>query len=129
MSVPAKKRLKAGIIVSAGIFIAAVAVMIWVFAPSSFEHVKTFTTADNAHKIALYASYPTAPTNARATIKMVCSDNSTGKKVEVERFELVIPKNGEWFSLDNDTAQGCSVIVHDHHGDKMMKLVWTEIFT
>lgn len=123
------ERLKPWIIVSAGLFIAAVLVMICVFAPSSFEHIQTFTTADNAHKIVMYASYPTAPTNARATIKMVCSDNITGEEVEVERFELVIPKKGEWFSLVNDAAQKCSVIVHDHRGDKKMELVWSEIFT
>lgn len=123
-----KKKLKIAVIVSAVIVIAAVLVMVFVFKPSDYEHIKTFTTADNAHKIVLYASYPTAPTNARATIKMVCSDNSTGKEIELEKFELVIPKSGKVFSLENDTAQGCSVIVHDHRGDNTMELVWSEIF-
>lgn len=123
-----KKNLKVIIIVGTGIVAAFVLSMILVFAPSDYEHIKTFTTADNAHKISLYASYPTAPTNARATIKMVCSDNSTGKEIELEKFELVIPKSGKVFSLENDTAQGCSVIVHDHRGDNTMELVWSEIF-
>ncbi|MDE6728106.1 MAG: hypothetical protein K2J80_09250 [Oscillospiraceae bacterium] len=129
MSGLTKKKFKIIIIVSTGIFIAAVFVIILVFAPSGYEHIKTFITADNAHKIELYASYPTAPTNARATIKTICTDTSTGKEAELEKFELVIPKTGEVFSLDNDTASGCSIIVHDHRGDKTMELVWNEIFT
>lgn len=124
-----KKQLKVIIIVGTGIFIASVLAMILIFASSDYEKIKTFTTADNAHKIALYASYPTAPTNARATIKMICSDNFTGKEIELEKFELMIPKSGELFSLENDTAQGCSVIVHDHRGDKDIELVWNDIFT
>lgn len=124
-----KKKFKIIIIVSAGIFIAAVLVIIPVFAPSDYKHIKTFTTADSAHKIELYASYPTAPTNARATIKTICTDISAGKAAELEKFELVIPKTGEVFSLENDTARGCGIIVHDHRGDKTTELVWNEIFT
>lgn len=123
-----KKKFKIMIIAGASVVIAVILVMIRVFTPSDYEHIKTFTTADNAHRIALYASYPTAPTNARATIKTVCEDNSTGKEVELEKFELVIPKTGELFSLENDTARGCSIIVHDHRGDKTMELVWSDIF-
>lgn len=128
MSALSKKKLRVAVIVSAVVFAAAITVVILVFAPSKYELVKSFTTADNAHKIALYASYPTAPTNARATVKVVCTDNSAGKEVEWEKFELVIPKTGELFSLENDTADGCSLIVHDHRGDKTIRLVWSEIF-
>lgn len=128
MSTLSKKKLRVAVIVSAVVFAAAITVVILVFAPSKYELVKSFTTADNAHQIALYASYPTAPTNARATVKVVCSDNSAGKEVEWEKFELVIPKTGELFSLENDTADGCSLIVHDHRGDKTIRLVWSEIF-
>lgn len=128
MSTLSKKKLRVAVIVSAVVFAAAITVVILVFAPSKYELVKSFTTADNAHEIALYASYPTAPTNARATVKVVCTDNSAGKEVEWEKFELVIPKTGELFSLENDTADGCSLIVHDHRGDKTIRLVWSEIF-
>lgn len=128
MSVLTKKKFGIIIIAAAVVFIAAVLVIIFVFKPSGYEHIKTFNTADNVHKISLYASYPTAPTNARATVKVVCSDNSAGKEVEWEKFELVIPKTGEMFSLENDTADGCSLIVHDHRGDKTISFVWNEIF-
>lgn len=128
MSALSKKKLRVAVIVSAVVFAAAITVVILVFAPSKYELVKSFTTADNAHEIALYASYPTAPTNARATVKVVCTDNSTGKEVEWEKFELVIPKTGELFSLENDTADGCGLVVHDHRGDKTIRLVWNEIF-
>ena len=128
MSALSKKKLRVAVIVSAVVFAAAITVVILVFAPSKYELVKSFTTADNAHKIALYASYPTAPTNARATVKVVCTDNSAGKEVEWEKFELVIPKTGELFSLEDDTADGCGLVVHDHRGDKTIRLVWSEIF-
>lgn len=128
MSTLSKKKLRVAVIVSAVVFAAAITVVILVFAPSKYELVKSFTTADNAHQIALYASYPTAPTNARATVKVVCTDNSAGKEVEWEKFELVIPKTGELFFLENDTADGCDLVVHDHRGDKTIRLVWSEIF-
>lgn len=128
MSVLSKKKLKVAVIVSAVVFAAAITVLILVFAPSEYELLKSFTTADNAHEIALYASYPTAPTNARATVKVVCTDISANKEVEYDRFELVIPKTGELFSLENDTADGCGLVVHDHRGDKTIRLVWSEIF-
>lgn len=128
MSTLSKKKLRVAVIVSAVVFAAAITVVILVFAPSKYELVKSFTTADNAHQIALYASYPTAPTNARATVKVVCTDNSAGKEVEWEKFELVIPKTGELFSLEDDTADGCGLVVHDHRGDKTISLVWNEIF-
>lgn len=128
MSVLSKKKFGIIIIAAAVVFVAVITVMILVFAPSKYELVKSFTTADNAHEIALYASYPTAPTNARATVKVVCADNSADKEIECEKFELVIPKTGELFSLEDDTADGCSLIVHDHRGDKTIRFVWNEIF-
>lgn len=48
-----KKKLVIIIIGSAVVVIAAILVIIRVFAPSDYEHIKTFTTADNAHSIAL----------------------------------------------------------------------------
>lgn len=95
---------------------------------SDYEYYKTFGTADGGHDIVLYISYPPFPPNYRLKFKMVCKDNSSEKEVKQEEFSFSVPKNGEWFTLEEDTLQKCNFVLHHSHGDEKIELVWGEIF-
>lgn len=126
-----KKKLKIIIIVSAGIFAAAVVIYLLFFKWSDYEYHQTYTTADKAHSIVLYRSVTPSHSllpGERAKYKMVCEENSGGRKAEYTEF-IFEPCKGCGCSLENDGGQKCTFSVSDCSGYRGYDIVWSEIFT
>lgn len=126
-----KKTFKIIIIVSTGFFAAAVAIFLLFFKWSDYEYYMTYTNADKAHNIVLYSSVtpsfsllPDEPTK----YKMVCEENSSGRKAEYTEF-IFKPYKGCGFSLENDDGQKCTFRVSDYSGFRDYDIVWSEFFT
>ena len=126
-----KKKLKIIIIVSVGIFVAAVVIFLLFFKWSDYDYYKTYTTADKAHNIVLYRSVTPSFSlllDERTKYKMVCEENSSGRKAEYTEF-IFKPCKGCGFSLKNDDGQKCTFRVSDCSGYRDFDIVWSEIFT
>ncbi|MBD5128553.1 MAG: hypothetical protein HDT43_01290 [Ruminococcaceae bacterium] len=125
-----KKKFKI-IIVSAGIFAVAAVIYLLFFKWSDYEYYKTYTTDDKAHNIVLYSSvtpsFSLLP-GERTKFKMVCEENSSGRKVEYTEF-IFKPCKGCGCSLKNDDGQKCTFGVSDCSGYRSFDIVWSEIFT
>lgn len=126
-----KKKFKIIIVIGAGIFAAAVVLCLLLFKWSDYEYYETYTTADKAHDIDLYVSYPFFhewDVSARRRYKIVCKDNSNGREVEYAEFDFE-PCKGCKCSFENDDGQKCTISVFDCSGFRSFDIVWSEIFT
>ena len=128
-----KLRIIRNVVIAVGSTIAVLAALLLLIKSemerwSDYEYYKTFGTADGGHDIVLYKSYPPFPPDNAFKLKIVCKDNSSGKEVKQGEFRFNTPKNGEWFTLEEDTLQKCDFVLHHSHGDEKIELVWGEIF-
>lgn len=95
---------------------------------SGYEYYKTFSTTDKRHDIVLYKSYPPFPPDSVLKFKIVCKDNFSGKEFKKGEFRFSVPKKGEWFSLEEDTPQGCVFVLHHQTRDEPIRLLWGDMF-
>ena len=128
-----KLRIIRNVVIAVGCTIAVLAAILLLIKAdmerwSDYEYYKTFGTADGGHDIVLYKSYPPFPPDSALKLKIVCKDNSSGKEVKQGEFRFNIPKNGEWFSVEEDTPQGCVFVLHNQTHDETLDLSWGEIF-
>lgn len=120
--------------VAVGCTIAVMAALLLIFKASmekwsDYEYYKTFSTVDKGHDIVLYKSYPPFPPDSVLKFKIVCKDNSTGKEVNQGEVRFSVPKNGDWFSFEEDTPQGCVFVFHHQTHDERLELSWADIFS
>ena len=117
-----------GVILAAAVIVLTIIINVdfW----NGYEYYKTYTTADNAHDIVLYASSPVFDPfmTFRKKYKIVCVDNSNGKEVEYKEFVSEPCKGGGFFLKDVDAEQ-CKFNVSDADGTSEFYLVWSEIFS
>lgn len=122
-----KRAIRAGLIVAILIVICGGLSLIH----SDYEYYMTYTTADKAHDIDLYVSYPFFyewDLSAHRRYKIVCKDNFNGREVEYVKFDFE-PCKGCGCSLKNDDGQKCTFYVDDCSGIRKFELVWSVIFT
>ncbi|MCM1165005.1 MAG: hypothetical protein NC299_14500 [Lachnospiraceae bacterium] len=94
---------------------------------TDYEHYKTFSASDGGYDVELFVSYPPFPPNNALRFKMVCRDNSSGKEVKQGEYRFSVPKNGEWFSLE-ENASGAVFVFHNQTRDERVELVWEDMF-
>ena len=103
--------------------------LLYKIAYSGYEYYKTYTTADKAHDIDMYVSYPLFFTlDGRRKYKLVCKNNPDGREVEYIKFDFK-PCKGCHCSLENDDGQKCTFSVFDCSEFRDFDIVWSEIFT